>query len=461
MFDPRQKAKEPFRQQPPERPEMSKRILLGAAAGLAALGVWLLHAQPGHGQAEGAAPTATATPAGPFWPQFNGPRGDNKSPDQGLLKAWPSGGPRLLWTYEGCGSGFSSVTLAAGMIFTAGDFDNDEKIVALNSAGQLRWTALNGKAWKSPWGGARATPTYSDGMVYHLNAYGRLAAYEAATGKPVWTFDFPRDGMSQGGFAESVVIDGNNLICMPGARNEFVMALDKKTGKTVWVSDFKRGDNASYVTPIIVEHDNRREIIHASLHYLLALDATTGKVNWYVRHNDVRHCSVVASSPIWDAGRVFLTLGYGAGSQVFQVDPSGDQATRVWKHDASGSEHGGAILHNGHVYVAGNYVYPRGTWMEKEAREGKLYCLDFASGQEKWAAPTGRCSLTYSDGRLYCFNEFGKMYLIEASPDRCKVLGEFIVPKKDKVYTLSHPVVIAGRLYIRHQNLLYVYDVKG
>jgi hypothetical protein len=72
-----------------------------------------------------ATPSASATPASgaPFWPRFHGPKGDNISTDTGLLKQWPDGGPKLLWTAKGLGHGFVSVSLAGGLIYTAGNQD--------------------------------------------------------------------------------------------------------------------------------------------------------------------------------------------------------------------------------------------------------------------------------------------------------------------------------------------------
>ena len=69
--------------------------------------------------------------------------------------------------------------------------------------------------------------------------------------------------------------------------------------------------------------------------------------------------------------------------------------------------------------------------------------------------------MAWADGRLYCLDEFGKMSLIEASPEKCTIVGELTIPRKEKTYTLSHPVIIGGRLYIRHGDSLFVYDVKA
>ena len=115
------------------------------------------------------------------WPDFHGPGRTNISTDKNLSKKWPEGGPRLIWTYSQCGKGYSGIIIAEGKIFTAGDFGRDEMLVALDMDGHFVWKAANGKAWRGSSPGSRATPTYSDGAVYHMNPTGQLAAYKAAS----------------------------------------------------------------------------------------------------------------------------------------------------------------------------------------------------------------------------------------------------------------------------------------
>ncbi len=93
---------------------------------------------------------------GPSWPQFHGPNQDNKSPDTGLLDRWPEEGPELIWTAEGLGYGYSSVSIAEGRIFTSGNIDDKTVVTALDAAdGSILWRTPNGEAWKKPYPGTR------------------------------------------------------------------------------------------------------------------------------------------------------------------------------------------------------------------------------------------------------------------------------------------------------------------
>ena len=90
-----------------------------------------------------------AEPAGSWsWPQHHGPQRTNISPETGLLKEWPEGGPPLLWKATQCGAGYSGVSIAEGLIFTAGNFGKTELVLAFDLDGQLRWKEPSGPAWE-------------------------------------------------------------------------------------------------------------------------------------------------------------------------------------------------------------------------------------------------------------------------------------------------------------------------
>ena len=175
----------------------------------------------------------------PWWPHFHGPQRDNISRETDLMTTWPEEGPKLLWRASNCGMGYSGVSIADGMVFTAGDFDDVEKVLALDMKGRPLWQSPNGASWVGSYPGSRTTPAYSDGMVYQMNPKGRLAAFQAQSGNEVWVVDLvKRYGARYGTWSmtENVVIEGDLLYCVPGGKEALVVALNKKTGKTVWTT---------------------------------------------------------------------------------------------------------------------------------------------------------------------------------------------------------------------------------
>src|SRR5687768_9857013 len=119
------------------------------------------------------------------WPQWRGgPARHNRSPDKGLLKEWPKGGPPLAWKTTGLGQGYSSVSLANNQIFTMGDQGDSSYVIALDARGKQLWKTKVGKAGESGgYVGPRCTPAYADGLVYALGQFGELVCVDAKAGE--------------------------------------------------------------------------------------------------------------------------------------------------------------------------------------------------------------------------------------------------------------------------------------
>ena len=143
------------------------------------------------------------------WLTFRGPNRDGKSPDTGLLKEWPEGGPKLLWKLTDIGKGWSGVAVAGGTVYITGDVDDKLMLFAFDLDGQLKWKADNGdKCDRGGYSGSRATPTIDGPNLYLLSGNGRLGCFDARTGEPRWSKEARDFGGDSGGwgYAESVLI---------------------------------------------------------------------------------------------------------------------------------------------------------------------------------------------------------------------------------------------------------------
>jgi len=398
-------------------------------------------------------PRASAGQAkpGPWWPCFHGPNHDNISPDTGLLRKWPEGGPPLAWKFSECGKGYAGVAIADGLIYTAGDFGDAEYVLALDLDGKLVWKAQNGRAWRGAMPGARTTPTYDDGVIYHMNPNARLAAYEARTGKELWAVDFRKDyGARPGtwGLSENIVIDGDKIICAPGGAKARFAALDKKTGKLLWANtDFHEG--AAYCTGVVVTHKGVRQFITIMQRTLVGVDAETGKVLWTHPHTTA-HCQNV-TMPIYRDGLVAASSGHGTGTRVLRLSDDSTSVSEVWQGKELDNCHGGLVLLDGYLYGHGCRLYRRG-----------FVCVEFETGKVMWTERAlNKLSLTVADGLLYGNNHRGRVFLVDAKPIGCRILSTFTIPKKSREQTLCHPVVCGGRLYVRYWDELFAYDVRA
>ena len=387
------------------------------------------------------------------WPGFHGYDRSNKSKETGLLKAWPENGPTLEWNASGIGEGFSSMAIADGLVFTSGKSDEQTYVFAFDMDGKLVWKKANGAArdvevsWASSYNGPRSTPTYDNGMVYHLGEAGRLSAYKSKTGELVWTRELTKDFQAEipvYGFSESVLVDGNNLYVRPGGKTGFQVCLDKTTGETIWVNNEIPGTNG-YNSLVISDFGGFRQLIGASSNCYYSVDAKTGKLIW--KFDFENQFGLNCTDAIVSNEYVFITTEV-KGSALLKMKPSGDKISieQLWQNDQIiDNEHGGVLLHNGYVYGCG-------------AKARSWFCIEFLTGKVMWKAP-GLGSLTFADGMLYLYDDRGTVTLAKASEMGFEKTGEFKIPSTGKGPYWAHPVVTGGKLYLRHNDGIFRYDI--
>lgn len=389
------------------------------------------------------------------WPCFHGKSRNSKSAETGFLKKWPETGPELLWTVTGLGEGYSSVSIARGYVFTAGKINKQTYVFAFDLNGKEIWRMPNGNSWETQmsWAkefpGPRSTPAYDDGFVYHFGETGRLAAFDYRIGKEVWYVNLKENFEAEipgFGYSESVLVDGDRLYCNPVGKKGFMVCLNKKDGKLIWTNREISGA-ARYSSPILGEFGGYRQIINMSSTCVYGVDTKTGKLLWNVEFKNRE--SVNCTDPIFNNGYVIVSSGYGKGSGLIKLSTSGEKIIPaiVWQTALMDNHHGGIILHEGYVYGSG--MDSRG-W----------FCLDVMTGKQMWKA-RGKGSLVFADNMLYCLEEQGTMRLVKATPEKYEEVSSFEVPKGGKGMHWAHPVVCGGRLYLRHKDNLFVYDIKG
>lgn len=395
---------------------------------------------------------AAAAPAvADDWAQYRGPNRDGKSAETGLLKQWPEGGPKLLWAVEGVGKGYSQVSVANGVIYTSGMVGTQGVLRAYDPDGKLKWSREYGPEWSKRYPGARSIPTVHDGLVYVASGVGHLACFNAGTGQRKWGENmFARYQAPQvkWGYAESLLIDGDNVIFTPCGRKGTVVAIDRKTGRHVWASKDLR-QTSGFCSPILIEHGGTRMVVTLTSASVIAVSPKDGRVLWQHPYRNFRGNH--PTTPVFHNGMLYVTSGYGKGAIGLKLADDGSGVKQVWSEKKQDTLHGNVVLIDGAVYGS-THRNAGGNWV----------CADFKTGKILWdAACVGRGgSVIYADGMLYCYGERGTLGLIRPSRQRCQVVSAFKITKGSGQHW-AHPTVANGRLYIRHGNVLMCYDVKA
>lgn len=391
-----------------------------------------------------------ATPE-PGWPQWRGPRRDGISNEKGLLASWPQDGPKLLWKIADLGQGWSSPVIVGERIYITGDVGDDLIVFALDLAGETQWQVKNGRSWKTPYPGARAACVYSEGRLYNLNAHGRLACLDAASGRELWAVDILERFQGKNitwALSECLLIDGPRVIVTPGGTEALMAALDKRTGETVWTTPALGDDRTSHSSPILFRWAGRRVIANCSSAHGFGVDADTGALLWTVPLQNPHGVNV--ATPIYGSGCVFFMTPYAERGRLYRLAPNekGMTAEHVWSSPIDAVT-GCGVLVDGTLFAAGYREVK--WWLGIDWQTGATRCelKDLTTG-----------AAIYADGRLYVLDERGTAALLKPGRDRLEVVSRFQLTPDRVRDAWAHPVLLDGRLYLRYHDTLWCYDVR-
>jgi outer membrane protein assembly factor BamB len=386
------------------------------------------------------------------WPQWRGPDRTGVSQETGLLKKWPEGGPQRIWMFENAGKGYSAPAIAGGKYFTIGTRDGAEALLILDAnTGQELRVAKIGEVLENKWGdGPRGTPTVDGDRVYALSGPGDLVCVGIADGKVRWKVSMSSLGgkVPNWGYTESVLVDGNKVLCTPGGAKGTVAALDKLTGKVIWQSKGLT-EPAHYSSIVAATINGTPQYVQRNEKSIFGLAAADGRVLW---QTDFPGRTAMIPTPIVSGNEVYVTAGYGTGCKMVRIEPD-NKVTVVYENKVAKNHHGGFVK-------IGDYLYGHG--------DPQWICQNFKTGEEVWSSRAlGKGAVGAADGMLYCLEESsGVVALVEASPKGWKEVSRFTLSPQTKIRSSSgkvwtHPVIAHGKLYLRDQDLNYCYDIKA
>jgi len=383
--------------------------------------------------------------------QWRGPNRAGIYYEKGLLDSWPEEGPEMLWNFEGLGAGHTSAAIGHNRIFVTGMPDTMGVLYSFDMDGNLLWQKTYGTEWHVNYTGPRSTPVITDNHVYLESGMGVVYCFDALSGNIVWEVDLLKRfdaGNIQWGMTESLLIDGNNIICTPGGEKHNVAALNRFTGETVWTSP-GYGEPAAYCSPVLVEHNNARLVVAMTVTSIIGIDAGTGEMYW--RAEQMQRNKIHANTPVYSNGVIYCSSASApenSGTLVLRLSDDGKQVEKLWRNESLQNLMGGIVLINGYVFGS---TYRSSNWYAVDIANGKdtLLTKDFNNGV-----------IVYADGLFYLYSEAGDMALVKMDHETFDIRGRFSVPLGTDQHW-AHPVIHNKRLYIRHGDALMVYDVAG
>jgi len=397
------------------------------------------------------------------WPQWRGPDRNAQSDEKLASTDWTGHPPKLLWTVAGFGEGYASVAVVDGVLYTLGNTGEGQAVIAAKADdGSILWKKVITEADpKHSHEGARCTPSIDGDRLYVVTSDGSIACLKSATGDIVWQrpfSDWNGTMMSQWGYSESPLVDGERVLCTPGGQDALVVCLNKMTGEQIWACkpSFEGSagkDGAGYSSIVVSTALGIKQYVQLTGKGLIGMKADDGTQLW--TYNRVANGVANIATPIIDGNLVFASTSYKTGACLVELKKQGDLVVAEEKYFLEGNvfnnHHGGMVLIDGHIYAG------------HQQNEGFPTCINMATGDIVWGgklrgAGKGSAAVLSIDGHLIFRYQNGTVALIEATPAEYVLKGSF-EPDFQKGNSWAHPVVVGGKLYLREQDKLMCYQV--
>jgi outer membrane protein assembly factor BamB len=401
-----------------------------------------------------ALPAAAAL--GADWPQFQGPERNGISPETGLMKTWPEGGPPVLWTVE-LGPGFGGPCVHDGKVYILDRVEGEQDVLRCIDleSGREDWRFAYEAKGKISYPGSRSHPSVDEKHVFILGPFGDFHCVSRKTGKPVWRKNILEDfdgKKPNWAVSQAPLLYKDKVIVAPIGKKAGMVALKKGTGAVAWKSPSFEG-GMTYASPMIAEIGGRNHVMMITTEWVLGVDADTGRLLW---NTGDWKCKIPIASPApLGNGLVLVTGGYGAGAAMLKVEKKGNgrfEASTLFKTRSINGQIHQPLFHEGHLYMNGN---------DKSKRHG-LLCADL-EGNVKWQ--TGRDpgfdwgGLLLADGMIYTVDgNRGDLCMVAPDPSGYREAGRFNLLSGEQIWgTIA---LADGRILVRDQKQMKCVDVR-
>jgi outer membrane protein assembly factor BamB len=394
------------------------------------------------------------------WPQILGPNRNGIYTGPEIVPSFPRSGPPALWKRDvGAGFAGPSVAGDRLILFHRVKNRETVEAMDANT-GKTIWTFDYATSYRDDFGfdeGPRAVPVIAGGRVFTHGADGMLHGIDLASGKMLWSVDSRKEFDAPKGYfgvASSPVVDGNRVLVNVGGtkgpgppkpgEGGGIVAFDAATGKTLWTAT---SDEPSYSAPIVADIGGQHTGVFFTRTGLVAVDPASGKVLYQFRWRARQAASVNAATPIVTGDRIFLSASYGTGAVLLQV--ANNSVKPLWSGDESMSNHySTSVLKDGYLYgFDGRQEFGQ-----------TLRCVELATGKVMWNVDGfGAGTLLVAGDTLVITRESGELALAPASPKafRFNARAQLI-----RGVVRAYPALANGRYYVRNDRELAAYDLR-
>ncbi len=399
------------------------------------------------------------------WPQWRGPNRDGVWREDGLVEKFADKQLKILWR-KPISSGYSGPTVAGGRVYVTDrvvEPGQVERVHCFDAAsGEPRWTHSYACVYDRVGytAGPRACVTLDEGRAFSIGSMGHLFAFDAATGKVLWSKDcnaLYKIRMPIWGIAAAPLVEDDLVVVQIGGEDACLVAFDKRSGDEKWRA---LDDNASYSAPIIVQQAGHRVLVCWTGDHVVGLNPRTGEAYWEHPFKPAKMVINIAT-PVLEKNRLFMTSFYD-GSLMLGLSTDALTVEPVWRRSGRDEQHTDA-LHSiiSTPYLEGDYVYGVDSY-------GQFRCLDALTGDRVWESleptPKSRWSTIHmvrNGAKMWMFNERGELIIARLSPrgyqeiSRAKLIEPTRVqlPQRGGV-CWSHPAYAGRHVFVRNDEEL-------
>jgi outer membrane protein assembly factor BamB len=253
------------------------------------------------------------------------------------------------------------------------------------------------------------------------------------------------------GYSESVLIDGDKLVCTPGGEQATMVALNKMTGELLWKTVRPGDRGAGHASIVISEIGSNRVYVQTTGSGALGVSAKDGKLLWSY---PIDKTTAVIPTPIVRENLVFMPVGYARGGALLRQKDEGNGNVSVEEvyglNTKLANKHGGVVLIGDHIYGDSD-------------DKGQVFCAELLTGKILWKGrgPGEGSTVVIGAGKnLICQFQNGEVALVKADPSKYSVVSQFKIPGSGKRPSWAHPAIVDGKLYIRSLDDILCYDIS-